>query len=169
VIRPAGEVTLTGNLADLQPRNHLYVTAGAGELGTTFPLDTTLLPDGYHELTAVAYEGSHVRTQTKTTVSVRIQNSGLSATLEFLDLVAPSLAAGTYHLQVAANTNNVSAIKLFTSGGRLNTISNQPTATFTVTGSSLGVGWHPFYALLETASGNQYRTATSWVRLVAGP
>jgi uncharacterized protein (TIGR03790 family) len=169
VINPAGEVTLTGNLSDLQPRNHLYVTAGASALGATFPLNTTALPDGYHELTAVAYEGSHVRTQAKTTVPVRIQNSALSATLTLLDLADPSPVAGTYHLQVAANTNNVSAIKLFSTGGLLNTISNQATATFSVSGSNLGVGRHPFYALVETTSGNQYRTGTSWVRLVPGP
>ena len=168
-INPAGEVTLTGNLSDLQPRNHLYVTAGAGELGATFPLDTTALPDGYHELTAVAYEGSHVRTQTKTTVMVRVQNSTLGASLALLDLTDPSPVAGTYHLQVIANTNNISTIKLFSTGGLLSTISNQAPATFAVPGSNLGVGLHPFYALVETTNGKQYRTATSWVHLVAGP
>ena len=35
------------------------------------------LPDGYHELAAVAYEGSHVRTQTRATVPVCISNSPL--------------------------------------------------------------------------------------------
>ena len=55
--------TLTQNLSDLQPRNHLYVTAGAGSLALTFPLDTTNLADGYHDLTAVAYEGSDARVQ----------------------------------------------------------------------------------------------------------
>ena len=50
--------TLTQNLSDLQPRNHLYVTAGAASLALTFPLDTTTLADGYHDLTAVAYEGT---------------------------------------------------------------------------------------------------------------
>ena len=169
VINPAGEVTLTGNLSDLQPRNHLYVTAGASELGITFPLDTTALPDGYHELTAVAYEGSHVRTQTKTTVPVRVQNSALGAALTLLDLADSSPVAGTYHLQVIANTNNLSTIKLFSTGGLLNTISNQATATFAVAGSNLGVGLHPFYALVETTNGKRYRTATSWVRLVTGP
>ncbi|MCC6823001.1 MAG: TIGR03790 family protein [Verrucomicrobia subdivision 3 bacterium] len=169
VINPAAETSLAGNLSNLQPRNHLYITAGAGELGATFPLDTTALPDGDHELTAVAYEGSHVRTQTRTTVPVRIQNSPLRATLTRLDLPDAAPAAGTYHLQVTANTNNVSAIKLFSTGGLLNTISNQVTATFNVSGSNLGVGLHPFYALVETTAGKQYRTATSWVRLVAGP
>ncbi len=55
----SGGSTLTANLSDLEPRNHLYVTAGASSLSLTFPLDTTTLPDGYHTLTAVAYEGSN--------------------------------------------------------------------------------------------------------------
>src|ERR1035437_4589667 len=97
--------TLTQNLSDLQPRNHLYVTAGASSLALTFPLDTTTLADGYHELTAVAYEGSAVRTQTHVTVPVQIQNSSLSATLTLLDLTHPAPVQGTYHIQVAANTN----------------------------------------------------------------
>jgi hypothetical protein len=159
-------VSLNANLSDLQPRNHLYVTAGASQLAFTFPLDTTKLADGFHDLTAVAYEGSHVRTQTRITLPVQIQNSPLSATLTLLDLAGTAPVQGTYHLQVAANTNSVSAISLFSNGGLLAALSNQPTATFTVNGLTLGAGLLPFYAQVQTASGAQYRTQTQWVRLV---
>ena len=70
IILPSSAVALTQNLADLRPRNHLYVTAGASRLDLDFTLDTRTLADGYHELTAVAYEGSHVRTQTGATLPV---------------------------------------------------------------------------------------------------
>jgi len=76
-IFPIGIQALNQNISDLEPRNHLYVTAGVTNLSLAFPLDTTTLSDGYHELTAVVYEGSHVRTQTRVsqTCASRIHRS----------------------------------------------------------------------------------------------
>ena len=165
-INPPAQMHLDANLSDLQPRNHLYVTAGASQLALTFPLDTTKLADGFHELAAVSYEGSSVRTQTRITLPLQIQNSSLSASLTLLDLAGTAPVQGTYHIQVAANTNSVSAISLFSTGGLLTTLTNQSTATFTVDGSALGAGLHPFYALVQTTGGAQYRTQTQWARLV---
>ena len=166
---PSGNTTLTQNLSDLEPRNHLYVTAGASRLALTFPLDTTTLADGYHNLTAVAYEGSDVRTETQVSVPVQIQNSSLSATLTLLDLTDPAPVQGTYNIQVAANTNTVSLITLYSTGGALGTATNQSTATFPVAGTNLWAGWHPFYAVVGTSDGLEYRTATQWVQLVPTP
>jgi uncharacterized protein (TIGR03790 family) len=168
-ITPAGNTTLTQNLSDLQPRNHLYVTAGASSLALNFPLDTTTLSDGYHNLTAVAYEGSDVRTETQVTVPVQIQNSSLSATLTLLDLTNPAPVQGTYHIQVAANTNTASLITLYSTGGALGAVTNQTTATFPVAGTNLWAGWHPFYAMVKTSDGLEYRTGTQWVQLVSTP
>ena len=161
--------TLTQNLSDLQPRNHLYVTTGASSLALTFPLDTTTLADGYHELTAVAYEGSDSRTQTHVTVPVQIQNSSSSATLTLLDLTNPAPVQGTYHIQVAVNTNTVSLITLYSTGGALGAVTNQSTATFPVAGTNLWAGLHPFYAIVKTSGGLEYRTGTQWVQLVSTP
>lgn len=163
---PSALMRLDANLSDLYPRNHLYVAAGASQLASSFPLDTTRLADGFHELTAVAYEGTHVRTQTRITLPVQIRNTSLSASLTLLDVADPATAQGTYHIEVAANTNNVSAISLFSTGGLLNTVANQSVATFTIDGSALGAGLHPFYAQVQTSSGAQYRTPVRWVRLV---
>ena len=156
--------TLTQNLADLEPRNHLYVTAGATRLPLTFPLATTNLADGYHTLTAVAYEGSNVRTETQASVPVQIQNSPLSATMTLLDLTSPAPVQGTYHIQVDADTNNVSQITLFSTGGAIGTTNTAP-AIFTVAGTNLWAGQHPFYAIVQTSSGLQYRTKTQMVTL----
>jgi uncharacterized protein (TIGR03790 family) len=165
---PPSQVRLDADLSDLQPRNHLYVTTGARRVALTFPLDTTTLADGFHELTAVAYEGSHVRTQTRVTVPVQIQNSPLAATLTFLDAGQTAPVQGTYHAQVVANTNSVSVINLYSTGGVLGTVTNQSTATFTVEGAYLGAGLHPFYAVVLTGDGMGYRTPIQRVRLV-GP
>jgi len=166
---PGGLVALNGNLSDLQPRNHLQLSAGAASINLNLPLNTALLTDGFHNLAAVAYEGTHVRTQTRTTIPVQIQNSSLSATSSFLDLVDPAPAQRTYHLRVVANTNAVSAIRLFSTGGLTAKVLNQSATTFTINGSFLGPGLHPFYALIDPPVGPSYRTDTRWVRLVSGP
>jgi uncharacterized protein (TIGR03790 family) len=160
---------LRENIADLLPRNHLYVRAGATNLALTFPLDTTRLADGYHTLTAVAYEGSHVRTQTPTSIPVRIQNTPLSATLTLPGFVDPASATGTYPVQVIANQSGVAAIRLFSTGGELGTVANQSQASFNLQGATLGPGLHPIHALVETSAGDSYRTETRWIRLVAAP
>ena len=157
--------TLTQNLSDLQSRNHLYVTAGVPNLALTFPLATANLPDGYHTLTAVAYEGSNVRTETQVSVPVQIQNSSLSATMTLLDLTNGAPSQGTYHIQVTANTNNVSLITLYSTGGALGTVADVSSATFAVAGTNLWDGLHPFYAVVQTSSGLQYRTATQMITL----
>ena len=164
-VTPGFYHNLTQNLADLQPRNHLYVTVGTTRLKSAFSLDTTQLSDGYHELTAVAYEGSSVRTQTRTSIPVCISNSPLSATLTLLDLTNNAPANATYHIQVSANTNNVSLTTLFSTGGPIGFATNNPSAIFDVIGTNLWAGLHPFYALVETATGQKYRTKTSWIRL----
>jgi hypothetical protein len=159
---------LQDNLSDLQPRNQLYLASGLTSLPVSFQFDTTLLADGYHELSAVAYEGDSVRTQTRATQSVLIQNTGLSATLNTIYGGSNTDISATLQFSVAANTNGISTIQLFGTGGVLGTVANLNTANFSVPGSSLGLGLHPFYAVVTAGNGRQYRTATTWIRLI-GP
>lgn len=160
-------VNLNQNLSDLQPRSHVYLSTGAVGAVVDYSLNSIALPDGYHQLDFVAYEGSNVRTQTRLTLPVVVQNTSLMATLSSPDLPATAPVQGTYHLQVTANTNNITAITLFSTGGAIGSSSNQSSADFTVNGPGLGVGLHPFYALVQSESGFQYRTATFWARLTA--
>lgn len=164
---PPGTNRLEDNLSDLRPRNHLYVSAGATLLPVSFVLDTTRLPDGFHELDAVAYEGTSVRTQTRVSRTVQIQNTTLAATLT--PLLAGTNATLEMPLQfaVAANTTNIALIELFSTGGSVGAVSNRPAAVFSVASASLGLGLHPFYALVTDTLGNRYQTGTAWVRLIA--
>ena len=164
-VTPSTTNTLDVNLADLQPRNHLYVTAGLTNLPLTVALNTTTLADGYHDLTAVAYEGSHVRTQKRISQNVVIQNSSLNATFNLVAGGTNSFVGNTLQFSVIANTNNVSKIELFATGGSLGSVLGQSNAVFNVAGTNLGVGLHPFYAIVTTVTGKQYRTQTIWVRL----
>jgi hypothetical protein len=166
-VTPSTTNTLDVNVTDLEPRNHLYVTAGLTNLQLTAALNTTILPDGYHELTAVAYEGSHVRTQKRISQNVLIQNSPLSATFNLASGGTNSFVGATLQFSVVANTNNVSKIELFATGGSLGSVLGQSNTVFNVAGTSIGVGLHPFYVIVTAATGKQYRTQTIWVRLFA--
>ncbi len=165
ILTPDSTVGLDQNASDLQPRNHLYVTAGVTNLSLTFPLDTTALADGSHELTAVVYEGSHVRTQARVAQTVRIQNTPLSATFTTLAGASNTVVNFTLLFSVAANTNTISQIELFTTGGSAGVVSNLSSATFAVAATNLGVGLHPFYAVVTRSDGKQYRTETKWIRI----
>ncbi len=160
-----GTYTLTDNLGDIVPRNHLYVAAGTNSLAVNFTLDTTRLADGWHQLTAVAYEGTSVRTEARAVENVLVQNTSLAATLA--SSPAGSNAALTQPLQftITANTPNITSINLFSTGGSIAVVSNQPATTFSIVGTNLGLGLHPFYALVTDTSGHQYQTQTVWYRL----
>ncbi|HWX18859.1 MAG TPA: TIGR03790 family protein [Candidatus Binatia bacterium] len=165
-ISPSGTWTVTDNHPDLQPRNHLYVTAGVTNLALTFPFSTAVQADGFHELTAVVYEGSHVRTQKRVAQNIQIQNTSLAATFATLVGDTNSAVEGTLQFSVVASTNNISKIELFSTGGSLGSVRNQSNALFAVAGTNLGIGLHPFYALVTASSGKQYRTQTKWIRLI---
>ena len=165
IVYPNGTQTLDQNAGDLQPRNHLYLTAGVTNLSLTFSLDTTTLSDGSHELAAVVYEGSHVRTQARVTQGVRVQNTPLNATFTTLAGAANTVLDFTLLFSVAANTNTISTIELFTTGGSVGVVSNLSSATFAVAATNLGVGLHPFYAVVTHSDGKQYRTGTEWIRI----
>jgi uncharacterized protein (TIGR03790 family) len=163
IVTPTNTQVLDQNIGDLQPRNHLYLTAGVTNLLFTFPLDTTALSDGSHELTAVVYEGSHVRTQARVTQSVRVQNTTLGASFTTLAGAANTMLNFTLLFSVAANTNTIAKIELFTTGGSVGVVSNLSSATFTVAATNLGIGLHPFYAVVTRSDGKQYRTGTEWI------
>ena len=163
---PSGTSGLQDNLNDLRPRNHLYVGSGDAWLPVSLLLDTTRFPDGFHVLTAVAYEGTSVRTQTSVSRNVRIHNTGLTATFTPL-LVGTNATLDTpLQFSVTASATNISRIELFSTGGSVGLVSNQPAALFTVPSAILGLGLHPFYALVTDTAGARYQTQTDWIRLV---
>src|SRR5439155_1804598 len=144
----------------------LYVSAGETNLPVTFAFNTTNQPDGYHQLTVVGYEGSHVRTQKRLTQNVLIQNGTLSATFTTLFGGSNTVVGATLQFSVVANTNNISKIELFSTGGSLTNVTGVSNAIFAVAGTNMGIGLHPFYAIVTGTNGKQYRMETKWIRLI---
>jgi len=160
---PAGSYALEDNVSDLQPRAHVYLSSGAASLPVNFILDTTRFADGFHDLTAVAYEGTSVRTQTRIERTVQFRNTALSATFATL----PAAANGDLLFSVAADATNIAQIELFSTGGSVAVATDQAAAALTASAATLGVGLHPFYAVVTDASGHQYQTRTEWEQVPA--
>jgi uncharacterized protein (TIGR03790 family) len=156
---PTGTQPLADNVSDLRPRNHLYVSSGTNALTVNAALDTTQLADGWHELTAVAYEGTSVRTQTKITRTVQIQNTNLTASLA-AQIVGTN--SGLLQFTVTANVTNLARIELFSTGGSVGVATNLSTAVFSASVTNLGIGVHPYFALVTDAAGHRYQTQTFW-------
>jgi uncharacterized protein (TIGR03790 family) len=160
---PAGTYTLEDNIADLQPRAHVYLSSGAGSLPVQFTLDTTGFADGFHTLTAVAYEGTSVRTQTRADETLQFRNTPLAAT--FAAIGADT--NGNLLFDIAANATNIARIELFSTGGSIAVATNEQTAELAASAAILGVGLHPFYDVVTDANGHQYQTPTFWEQVPA--
>jgi uncharacterized protein (TIGR03790 family) len=164
---PTGTNPLADNVSDLRPRNHLYVSSGTNSLAVGFACDTTQMSDGFHQFTAVAYEGTSVATQTRVTRNVQIQNTSLAATLAALTAGTNDSPGETLQFIVTANATNISSIELFGTGGSQGVVTNQATAVFVLSASYLGLGLHPFYAVVTDQSGHRFQTSTVWSILPA--
>jgi uncharacterized protein (TIGR03790 family) len=162
-ITPAGTNALDDNVLDLQPRVHVYLSSGAASLPVQFTMDTTGFADGFHDLTAVAYEGTSVRTQTRVDETVQFRNTALTATFA-------AFATGTNGdllFAIAANATNIARIELFSTGGSIALATNQAAAELVAPAATLGVGLHPFYAVVTVVNGHQYQTPTVWKQVPA--
>jgi len=160
---PAGTNTLDDNAPDLQPRAHVYLSAGAACLPVSFVLDTSRFADGFHVLTAVAYEGASVRTQTRVQRTVQFRNTSLSAAFAPL----ASAANGDLPFAITASATNIARIELFSTGGSVAVADNQAAAELAAPAATLGVGLHPFYAVVTDPDGHEYQTPTVWEQLPA--
>lgn len=163
---PAGTNRLEDNLNDLRPRNHLYLSSGATTLPVSHAFDTTQFADGFHQLTAVACEGTSVRTQTRVSRTVRLQNTPLTATFASLYPGANITLDVPLQFAVTASATNISRIELFSTGGSVGVISNQSSVVMTAPSALLGLGLHPFYAVVTDTIGRRYQTETIPIRMV---
>jgi uncharacterized protein (TIGR03790 family) len=160
---PAGACALDDNVNDLQPRAHVYLTSGAVSPPVQFNLDTTRFADGFHDLTAVAYEGDSVRTQTRVGQTLQFRNTALTATFAAL----PPDTNGNLQFAIAASATNIAQIELFSTGGSVAAAANQAAVKMAAPSAILGVGLHPFYAVVTDAGGHAYQTLTVWAQVPA--
>jgi hypothetical protein len=135
-------------------------------LAVNFVCDTTQMADGFHQFTAVAYEGTSVATQTRVTRNVLVQNTGLTATLAALPAGSNASLGQPLQFTVTASPTNISRIELFSTGGSQGVVTNQAAAMFVLSPGYLGLGLHPFYAVVTDQAGHRFQTATVFYRIV---
>jgi uncharacterized protein (TIGR03790 family) len=162
-LTPPGTNTTDDNASDLQPRAHVYLSSGAASLPVQFTIDTTRFADGFHDLTVVAYEGTSVRTQTRAELTVQFRNTPLSAAFTAL----PPATNGDLLFTVTASAPNIARIELFSTGGSMAVSTNQVVAELAASAATLGLGLHPFHAVVTDANGHQYQTPTVWEQVPA--
>jgi len=160
---PGGTNALEDNVSDLQPRAHIYLSSGAVSLPVQFTLDTTQFADGFHDLTVVAYEGTSVRTQTRVEQMAQFRNTALCASFAAL----PAASDGDLRFAIAANATNIARIELFSTGGSVAVATSQVAVELAAPAATLGVGLHPFHAVVTDANGHQYQTPTVWEQVPA--
>jgi hypothetical protein len=94
---------------------------------------------------------------------VQFRNTALSAT--FAALAADT--NGDVSFSIAANATNIARIELFSTGGSVAVATNQAAAEIAAPAAILGVGLHPFHAVVTDANGHQYQTPTVWEQVPA--
>jgi hypothetical protein len=111
----------------------------------------------------VAYEGTSVRTQTRIAETVQFQNTTLTA--NFTAIIPET--NGDLLFAVSSDATNIAQIELFSTGGSVAVATNQSAAELDAPVATLGVGLHPFYAVVTDSNGHQYQTQTVWEQLPA--
>ncbi len=160
---PAGTNTLDDNVRDLQPRAHVYLSSGAASLPLQFTLDTTRFADGFHDLTAVAYEGTSVRTQTRVALDGAIpQHRPLRRLCRASGRRQRRSPLCHRRQRHQYRPHRVVQHRRVDRGG------NQPAAAQLIApAATLGVGLHPFSAVVTDANGHEYQTPTVWEQVPA--
>ena len=97
---------------------------------------------------------------------MQIQNTSLTATLAALPAGTNATLDQPLQFTVTANATNIARIELFSTGGSVGAVTNQAAAVFEVSAAYLGLGLHPFYALVTDQTGHRYQTQTIWYRVL---
>ena len=90
----------------------------------------------------------------------------MTATLAALPAGTNASLSQQLQFTVTANSTNISRIELFSTGGSQGAATNQPAAFFSLSAAYLGLGLHPFYALVTDQAGHRFQTPTVWYRIV---
>ena len=162
---PETTLPLDDPIADVLPRNHIYITSGRADLPVSFSIDTTQLPNGPREFTAIVMDGTHVRAHRAANTNLYVQNGSLTATLQTLVGGSNTALRATLQFRMAASGATISRLDLYGTGGLLAT-STSPQATFSIPAAQLGLGLHPIYGIAIAGTGQKFRTAPIYIRII---
>lgn len=143
---------LNDNAVVLRPRGTVLLTAGRPVLTAAHVLDTKALPDGPHELLAVACEGSAVAEQGRVVIPFTVTNRSLACEIVPSTRTVAWGAGFTVDVTTATGAGPVTQIVLFVEG-KSSAVLAASSGTFAVGTSGLGAGGVVVQARADAAGG----------------
>ena len=124
----------------LSARATLFLAEGFTNLVASYSLDTTTLADGPHELTAVGYEGSAVRTQGRMTLPFVVDNHAAACAITSPPSASTFLLGETITAQVFAVAGGTVTSVSFYAEGKLAAVTGSAPFVFSLETTNYGVG-----------------------------
>lgn len=143
---------LNDNAVVLRPRGTVLLTAGRPVLAASYALDTTALPDGPHELLAVACEGSAVAEQGRVVMPFSVTNHSLACAIVPSTRTVAWGAGFTVDVTTATGAGPVTQLVLFVEG-KTGAVLAASSGTFAVGTTGLGAGEVIVQARADTGGG----------------
>lgn len=156
---------MNDNAAVLRPRATVLLNEGLPVLTASHILDTTDLPDGPHELTAVAHNGSAVAEQGRASVPFSVANHGVTCGLVTGPATIPWGAAFTAVVSAATGAGALTQLVLFAEG-KTNAVAAATSAVFVVATTNFGAGSLVVQARADATGGASALSAPRTVTLV---
>jgi uncharacterized protein (TIGR03790 family) len=154
------------NVDVLRGRGEVFLSAGRPALTTVCALATTSLPDGPHELCAVAYEGSALKTQGRAIAPFSINNNSITCVVARPLPLQSSLRGAALTAEVSAATGDgaVTQVVLYAEG-KLFARTGAPPYAFAIPTTNFGAGPLTLQARADSDAGDSALSESRTVHL----
>ena len=140
----------------LSARGVVFIAGGRTNLAADYSLVTTALPDGPHELTAVAYDGTAVGVQTRRSVIFVVDNNSAACAITNPPALTTFLLGDrvTAYVQASPGSGSITSVQFFVEG-KLLTATNSAPYVFAFSATNYGVGQLGLQAKAFSSAGEQ--------------
>ena len=135
----------------LSARATVFLSEGRTNLVGTYSLVTTNIADGPHELTAIVYEGTAVRTQGRVTIPFVVDNNAIACAITNPPTDGTALLSESVTAYVQASA--VTSVEFYVEG-KLMASTNAPPYVFSFAATNYGVGRVNLQAKAFASGGN---------------
>ena len=152
---PPSLANLNSNEDTLRAQGMLFIHEGLASLSDTWAIDTTDLPDGPHEVTAVAIEGSAVRSRKHVRIPFLVDNHALACVLTLPEAGLPYLRGRPLPFAVTATPDGapITNLTLRINGRPITNATHTATWSGTIPTDDLGAGSWQLEVLAEDNTG----------------
>ncbi len=140
----------------LAARAMIFLSEGLDTLDSPYDLNTAALADGPHELTAVAYEGTAVRSQGRAIIPFVVDNNSAACAITNPPALTTFLLGDrvTAYVQASPGSGSITSVQFFVEG-KLLTATNSTPYVFAFSATNYGVGQLGLQAKAFSSAGEQ--------------